>query len=79
MADALRLVDRYLTDLVARADMKTAHRAGFFEYMTHRREDEDMHAVSDAANDVRELDAELRCLDEMQAMLGQIAAELTSQ
>lgn len=78
-ADALKLVDRYLTELVARTIMKTAHRAGFFEYMNHRRQDEDMHAVSDAANDVRELDAELRCLDEMQAMLGQIAAELTSQ
>jgi len=33
-------------------------------YMADRMEDGDMHAVSDAANDVRELDAEIRTLVE---------------
>lgn len=73
---ALGLIKDLHKQLSARHLQKTFHRAGFFDYMNHRREDEDMHAVSDAANDVRELDAELRCLDEMLDMLQRIERTL---
>lgn len=36
------------------------HRATFIEYARHRLEDEDWHGLSDAANDLRELDVEIR-------------------
>lgn len=36
------------------------HRATFIEYLRHRIEDEDWHGASEAANDLRELDCEIR-------------------
>lgn len=36
------------------------HRATLIEYASHRLEDEDWHGLSDAANDLRELDVEIR-------------------
>lgn len=38
-------------------------RANYITYMRDRIEDEDWHGVSDAANDLRELDAEIRTLE----------------
>ena len=39
------------------------HRATLIEYARHRLEDEDWHGLSDAANDLRELDVEIRMTD----------------
>jgi phage-related protein len=36
------------------------HRATFIEYALQRIEDEDWHGLSDVANDLRELDVEIR-------------------
>lgn len=38
-------------------------RVNYITYMRDRIEDEDWHGVSDAANDLRELDCEIRCLE----------------
>lgn len=42
------------------------HRATFIEYARHRLEDEDWHGLSDAANDLRELDVEIRMTEAQQ-------------
>jgi hypothetical protein len=36
------------------------HRETFIQYAADRLEDEDWHGLSDAANDLRELDVEIR-------------------
>ena len=38
-------------------------RANYVTYLKDRVEDEDMHGASDAANDIRELDAEIRTVE----------------
>lgn len=38
-------------------------RGTYIQYMRDRIEDEDWHGVSDAANDLRELDCEIRCAE----------------
>lgn len=42
------------------------HRATFIEYARHRLEDEDWHGLSDAANNLRELDVEIRMTEAQQ-------------
>lgn len=41
------------------------HRVTYIKYALERIEDEDWHGLSDAANDLRELDVEIRMIDEI--------------
>ena len=51
-------------DRQRRLDLCLRHRATYVEYCKQRIEDEDWRGLSDAANDLRELDVEIRCLGE---------------
>lgn len=42
------------------------HRETYVNYAKERIEDEDWHGLSDAANDLRELDVEIRMLEQIQ-------------
>lgn len=47
-----------------RLDTLYDRRAVYVQYARHRIDDEDWHGVSDAANDLRELDVEIRMLED---------------
>lgn len=56
------------------------HRETYVNYAKERIEDEDWHGLSDAANDLRELDVEIRMLEEinMEKMLDTTSGSPTS-
>lgn len=62
--------DPRLKGLTERLARLLRHRETFLTYIRDRLEDGDFHACSDGANDMRELECEIRCVEEMIELVG---------